>query len=111
MNLPEYMPTFEHEGRLYRVVYDEIYETRGSYSYDTEEETRAVEDEEIANLASGKWVAVGVIVTMPCPGHDGGPHCGACAGFIDVDSLWGIVCEQGEDKVKATVLSVLGVTA
>lgn len=74
----------------YRLVYDEDHQTRGSYSYETEAETRAAEDEEIANLESGKWVVLGCIVTEPCPG----PHCKACGGTVDVDSVWGIVVDR-----------------
>lgn len=102
--MQDFMKSFEHNGRTYRVVWDEDHETRGSYSYDTEEETKAAEDEEIRNLESGKWVVVGCIVTRPCPG----PHCNACAGTVEEDSLWGIVCDSGEAQVKQTIIDLMG---
>ena len=88
---------FDHDGKRYRFVYDEMHETRGSYAYDTEEETKAAEDEEIAKLESGEWVVLGVIVTEPCAG----PHCAACAGRVETDSLWGIVIENSIQAVEA----------
>jgi hypothetical protein len=86
------MPTFhefDHDGRHYAIVYDESYETRGSYSYDTEEETRAAEDEEIAKLQSGEWIVVGCIVT--------GPR----RGLVEIASVWGTVIENDAAKVEA----------
>ena len=84
---------FDHNRRHYRLVYDDMHETVGSYGYDTEEETKAAEDEELAKLRSGEWVALGCIVTEPCPSSDS-RHCPCCAGTHEVDSLWGIVIEN-----------------
>lgn len=94
---------FDHNGKHYRLVYDEGYQTRGSYAYDTEEETKAAEDEEIAKLYSGEWVVLGCIVTAPCCGVEqvgGVQHCEACTGTVEVDSLWGIVIENDTAKVE-----------
>jgi hypothetical protein len=62
-------------------VYDPYHETRGSYAYDTEQETRDAEDAELANLESGTWVALGCVVQHRCPWGE----------WHDGDSLWGIV--------------------
>ena len=91
---------WEADKKRYRAVYDEHYETRGSYAYDTEEETRAAEDEEIANLASGKWVVLGIIVLLQRP------HCVTCNcppekwPWVEIDSLWGIVIENNTEAVE-----------
>jgi hypothetical protein len=53
---------FEYNGKTYKFVPDEDHETRGSYGYDTPEETKAAEDEEIAKLDSGEWTDLGCIV-------------------------------------------------
>ena len=90
---------FDHAGKHYRLVYDELYATVGSYSYDTEEETKAAEDEEIEKLNSGEWVALGCIITRPCKG----PHCEACEGKVEDDSLWGIVIENSRVKAEEYV--------
>ena len=71
-------------------IYDEIHETRGSYAYETEEETRAAEDEEIAKLESGEWVVLGCIVETQC--H----HCGE---WKERDACWGIVIEPDGAKL------------
>lgn len=71
-----------------RWVHDEMHETRGSYAYDTDAETRAAEDEEIANLASGEWVVLGCIVEKRCP---------TCDTWSETDSLWGIVVKCDAD--------------
>ncbi len=71
-----------------RFVYDETHETHGSYGYDTEEETKAAEDEETAKLSSGEWVVLGAIVQHMC-GH--------CGEWRNGDSLWGIVVTATED--------------
>lgn len=81
------------DGRHYRFVYDEVYETVGSYAYDTEEETKAAEDEEIRNLKSGKWVVLGCIVTEPCQSKE---HCAGCSKMVETGSLWGIVVESSQ---------------
>lgn len=87
---------FDHDGKHFRLVYDEDHETRGSYAYDTPEETKAAEDEELAKLSSGEWVVLGCIVTERCPSAQ---HCVCCAGAHEVDSVWGIVIAP--DKAKA----------
>ena len=80
----------EHEslkpGQRIRLVYDEYHETRGSYYYETEEETTAAEDYEIERLNSGEWIVLGRIVEELCTG--------ACGGWVQVESLWGIVVEN-----------------
>lgn len=100
---------FDHNGRHYRLVYDEDHETKGSYAYDTEEETKAAEDEEIEKLNSGEWVVLGCIVTEPCKGvsctdgldeHEVIEHCPCCRGRQEVDSLWGIVIENDTRKAE-----------
>lgn len=70
----------------FRWIEDELYETRGSYGYDTEEETKAAEDEEIAKLRSGEWVAEGCIAELVSV-------CDCCdQEKIEAEaSLWGIV--------------------
>ncbi len=84
---------FDHDGKRYRFVPDENYRTRGSYAYDTEEETRAAEDAEIEKLESGEWTVVGCLVLEPCdiPGER---HCEGCSGWTETDSLWGIVVDS-----------------
>ena len=72
-----------------RWVYDETHETRGSYGYSTEEETRAAEDEELAKLASGEWVVLGCIIEKKM----------ACGEYHEADSLWGIVIEPDDAKL------------
>jgi hypothetical protein len=108
-NLPTFHE-FDHDGRHYAIVYDEDYQTRGSYAYDTEEETRAAEDEEIAKLQSGEWIVVGCIVTGPCRGlgdETGNSqaatdaHCECCCGTREVASMWGTVIENDSAKVEA----------
>jgi len=81
-------------GKRYRAVIDESYETRGSYAYETEEATRAAEDAEIEKLDSGEWIAIGIIVL------ERKPHCPTCKcnpadwPWTETDSLWGIVVEN-----------------
>lgn len=65
-----------------RWVYDENHETRGSFAYDTDVETRAAEEDELAKLESGDLVALGCIVETQCP---------SCGEWKAGDSLWGIV--------------------
>lgn len=96
---------FDHDGKHYRLVYDEDHETRGSYSYDTEEETRAAEDEEIRKLNSGEWVVLGCIVTAPCSSKK---HCEACPGRHEVDSLWGIVVDNSNREAERVAKELLG---
>lgn len=63
---------------------DPHHRTRGSYGYDTEAETRAAEEEEIAKLNSGEWAALGCIVEHQCE---------KCGDWFEGDSCWGIVTE------------------
>jgi len=84
--------TTEH-GPLCRVrwVYDEHYQTVGSYCYDTTEETEEAEREELAKLESGEWVALGAIVeTRATEAHP----------WTESDSLWGIVVESDPSKLR-----------
>jgi hypothetical protein len=91
---------FDHAGRHYRLILDLDHTTRGSYGYDTPEETKAAEDEEIAKLNSGEWVVLGCIVTEPCPANE---HCPCCSGSHEVDSLWGIVIDNSSKAAEAFV--------
>ena len=77
--------------RRVRWVYDEHHEVEGTYAYDTEEETKAAEDLEYANLESGEWVALGCIIERKCL---------ACLNWHETDSLWGIVIEPDEAKLR-----------
>ena len=87
---------FDRNGKHYRLVYDETHETVGPYCYGTAEEDAWAEQQELANLENGTWVVLGCIVTKPCPG----PHCAACGGTVQVDSLWGIVIENDTATVE-----------
>lgn len=87
-NFATYAITNKTENCRVRWVYDEDYQTRGSFAYDTEEETRAAEEREIALLESGEAVALGAMVEERCP------HCDA---WSVTDSLWGIVATHDED--------------
>ena len=91
---------FDHANRHYRLVYDKIHDTRGSYGYATPEETKAAEDEEIAKLDAGEWVVLGCIVTEPCPANE---HCLCCSGSHEVDALWGIVIDNSHKAAEAFV--------
>ena len=88
-------------GKHYRAVYDDLHETRGSYALDTEEETRAAEDEEIVKLESGKWVAIGIRV------FEHKPHCSTCTckatdwPLTETNALWGIVVENTPTAIEA----------
>ena len=68
--------------RRVRIVADDDYQTRGSYGYGTDEETRAAEDEEIENLNNGTWEALGVIVES---------QCACCGQWAMDDAVWGCV--------------------
>ena len=91
----------ERNGKTYRLVYDETHETRGSFGYDTEDETKASEDNEFEKLESGKWIVLGCIVTAPCQSTK---HCDCCSGIETLDSLWGIVIENNTKTAEAFVL-------
>ncbi len=77
----------------FRVIwsFDEPHETRGSYGYDTEEETKAAEDHEIAQLSSGNWVALYATAQRrsPC-------DCPECSGWHTTETLHGIVIDNSE---------------
>lgn len=93
--------TFEHAGHQFRLYYDTIYATRGSYAYETEEETKAAEDEEIAKLDSGEWVVIGFQEYKPCPCDKACPN---CDGWTETDnSCWGIVVEYDIPTMEALV--------
>ncbi len=85
--------TFEQDGKRYRLVYDEMHETRGSYAYETEAETRAAEDEELAKLESGEWVVLGCIVSERK----------ACGEYHETDSCWGFVVENDTRKAEELI--------
>ena len=74
-----------------RWVYDENYETIGFYAYDTEEETKEAENWEIERLESGELVPLGFIIEEKCS---------QCGNWDQVDSLWGIVIEPDEEKLR-----------
>lgn len=106
---------FDHEGKHFRLVWDEDHQTRGSYALDTEEAIQAAEDEEIEKLESGEWVVLGCIVTRSCKGETrssmDGPevsHCEACSGTVQVDSLWGSVIENSTEKAESYFKEVCG---
>lgn len=77
-----YAVTNQTEGIRVRWEHDHDYQTRGSYALDSEEETRAVEDQEIARIESGEWVALSAHVEQWCE------H---CARWFERDALHGIV--------------------
>jgi hypothetical protein len=91
MGLDRYMAPIEGDGLRVLVVYDQSHETRGSYGYDTEEETKAAEDEEMRKLHSGEWVVLGFVLERKCS---------ECATWITEDSLWGVVIENSEAKIR-----------
>lgn len=84
--------THETADRRVRWVYDEYYQSEGSYAYDTEEETAAAVAEEQEALNTGRYVALGAIVETKC---------GACGQWEEHDSLWGIVIEPDEKELVA----------
>ena len=89
---------FDHDGKHYRFVYDEDYRPESSGCPEFGEIDLA---KEIEKLDSGDWVALGCIVSKPCPGEAGtGRHCVACKGSHEVDSLWGIVIENSWDEAE-----------
>lgn len=89
--LTKFMDAIEDGNFRVRVVLDDDYETRGSYSYDTEKETREAEEEELRMLRSGTYVALGFILEKRC--HE-------CGTWINRDSLWGVVIKNSEAKVR-----------
>ncbi len=91
--------SFEHKGRKYKLFHDMEYETRGSYACNTEEETKAAEDEELANLRSGKWVVLYAVVYS---------YCIYCQRWNDTDSVGGCVIENNKDKAREYIIDSLG---
>jgi len=84
----EYSRTHETDTHRVRWIYDESYETVGSYAYDTEAETKAAEDWELERLRDGRLITLGAIVETKC---------GACGQWETRDSLWGIVVSPDEN--------------
>ena len=102
MSLPEYKRTHETETSRVRWVYDEDYQSEGTFALDTEEETQAVVEEELKGLRAGNLVALGAIVET---------RCAACKEWRTIDSLWGIVVSVDEDltKLGSDMLDIPGV--
>ncbi len=90
-------PTKLHPDQRIRLVYDEYHETRGSYSYDTEEKTKAAEDHEIDMLERGLWVVLGRIVEKKCA---------CCDSWTEEDSLWGITVENTSKGMEEAAFDV-----
>lgn len=65
-----------------RWVYDVLYETVGSYAYDSPEETAKAEADEIAKIQSGEVVPMGAILET---------RCSACGQWEEQDAIWGVV--------------------
>lgn len=82
---------------------DEMHETRGSYAYETEAETKAAEDEELAKLRRGEWVVLAVTKERRAD-----CDCPECSGWHTEDTLCGIVIENGEDAVLAYLKEAMG---
>lgn len=78
----------------FAIVPDPEHQTVGSYAYETEQETKEAERYELIRIASGEWLAYGVIAYEPCPDHPGWE---TCTHSKHVDSLWGIVTDSGHD--------------
>lgn len=85
------------EGKRVRLVYDEMYRTRGSYGYDTEEETKEAEDYEIDMLDRGNWVVLGRIEEEQCK------HCSA---WSQTDSLWGMVVDNSDSGFEEAAFDI-----
>jgi len=100
MALQLYHVTDLADGRRIRWVYDEDYQSEGSYAYDTDEETQAAVAEEQKRLALGHLVALGAIVEHRCE---------CCKQMVEDDSLWGIVTENSTDSLPQLARDVLGV--
>jgi len=77
-----------------RWVWDDDYQTRGSYGLDTEEETRKAEDWELERLADGRLIPLGCIVdrVVDC-------DCPDCDGWHETDSCFGIVIEPDDAEL------------
>lgn len=99
------LETFTHEthptklrpDQRIRLVYDDHHETRGSYGYDTEEETKAAEDYEIDMLERGLWIVLGRIVEKKCA---------CCGSWTEADSLWGITVENTSKGVESAAFDI-----
>jgi hypothetical protein len=86
------------ETRTLKAFYDSSYETVGSYAYDTEEETRAAEQEELSKLESEEWVALYIVLYRVCP---------ECEEIRIVDDLGGCVVENDRDAVYLFAIDAL----
>ena len=79
-----------------RWVYDDEYQTVGSYAYETPEETEAAEQWELERLADGRLVPLGCIVEQRAE-----CKCPHCDGWHETDGLWGIVIEPTTEALLA----------
>ena len=87
-------------GKRIVMVADTDHLTRGSYGLDTEQETKAAEDEELAKLESGEWVVVGFGLEE---------QCNCCDAWKVTDAIWGCVIENSEEIQKREAGWNLGV--
>lgn len=92
--MPHVFETIDGNRRV-RWYPDEHYQTIGSYAYDTEAETKAAEDDELAKLASGEWFVLCAIAATQTD-----CTCPECDGWHKTDALCGIVIEPNEDKLR-----------
>ena len=83
-------------------VYDEFYETVGSYAYDSEEETKEAENAELAAIERGELVALGCIIEH---------RCDQCGEWHQTDSLWGIVIEPDWSKLDTFTRDNMDITS
>lgn len=85
-------------GMRCRWVYDYEYETVGSYAYDTEEQTRQAEQDEIDAINNGDLIPLGCIIEQFV---DCCPHCDRLDEWIEKDSCFGIVMPTDDnDELK-----------
>ena len=77
--------------RRFRWVYDEDYQTAGSYAYDTDEATEKAEQHELSMLKDGRWVALGCIEEQKCL---------SCHQWEQIDSIWGVVISPDKDNLR-----------
>lgn len=91
--------------KRYQLMDDDDYRSEGAWALATEEETAAAVAEEQAKLNSGEWIAVGCIVTEPCPAPE---HCPCCAQTHETDSLWGIVIENSVEAWEEQIPALMG---
>lgn len=122
---------FDHEGRHFKLVFDEDYQPdkccgaskpgehlgdeKGHYCAEDrpggggggEDECEKFWQDEISKLESGEWVVLGCIVTTRCKGVTNRvrgkiSHCSGCTGIGSEDSCWGIVVENDKDVAEIT---------